>query len=215
MPRKRQMRSTRKFSFFFGSEKLNLYVHFALIGPISRSATYSLQIKPNKTVSTNPLNPFDSIDSSITPKWDSSPSEFDYIPFVSNRNLWMARNKPTAGIEIKVHSRHGEHEVQPAAARSRPSGTSPTEFGQYRPFKKWVPWLVPVFVVANSVMFTISMYVNDCPKNSASCVGRFLGRFSFQPLKENPLLGPSSSTWVSFFFYWVFVGLICCLITIV
>ncbi|KGN65729.1 RHOMBOID-like protein 1 isoform X1 [Cucumis sativus] len=106
----------------------------------------------------------------------------------------MARDKPTAGIEIKVHSRHGEHEVQPAAARSRPSGTSPIEFGQYRPFKKWVPWLVPVFVVANSVMFTISMYVNDCPKNSASCIGRFLGRFSFQPLKENPLLGPSSST---------------------
>ncbi|XP_038895553.1 RHOMBOID-like protein 1 [Benincasa hispida] len=106
----------------------------------------------------------------------------------------MARDKPTAGIEIKVHSRHGEPEVQPVAARSRPSGTSPTEFGQYRPFKKWVPWLVPVFVVANSVLFTISMYVNDCPKNSASCVGRFLGRFSFQPLKENPLLGPSSST---------------------
>lgn len=113
----------------------------------------------------------------------------------------MARDKPTAGFEIKVHPRHGEPEVHPAerdplaaAARSRPSGSSPAGFGQFRPFKKWVPWLVPVFVVANSVLFSISMYVNDCPKNSASCVGRFLGRFSFQPLKENPLLGPSSST---------------------
>jgi hypothetical protein len=40
------------------------------------------------------------------------------------------------------------------------------------------------------------MYVNDCPKNSFSdtCVASFLGRFSFQPLKENPLFGPSSST---------------------
>ncbi|XAR50926.1 hypothetical protein NMG60_11005393 [Bertholletia excelsa] len=41
-------------------------------------------------------------------------------------------------------------------------------------------------------MFVITMYVNDCPKNSVSCVARFLGRFSFQPFKENPLLGPSS-----------------------
>ncbi|KAK9126967.1 hypothetical protein Scep_015813 [Stephania cephalantha] len=38
------------------------------------------------------------------------------------------------------------------------------------------------------------MYINDCPKNSGSCVVRFLGRFSFQPFKENPLLGPSSTT---------------------
>ncbi|KAJ7947638.1 Rhomboid-like protein [Quillaja saponaria] len=40
------------------------------------------------------------------------------------------------------------------------------------------------------------MYVNNCPKNSAgsSGVAKFLGRFSFQPLKENPLLGPSATT---------------------
>ncbi|XP_016169986.2 RHOMBOID-like protein 1 isoform X1 [Arachis ipaensis] len=40
------------------------------------------------------------------------------------------------------------------------------------------------------------MYVNDCPKHlfRGSCVASFLGRFSFQPLKENPLLGPSSYT---------------------
>ncbi|CBI16118.3 unnamed protein product, partial [Vitis vinifera] len=38
------------------------------------------------------------------------------------------------------------------------------------------------------------MFINNCPKNSVSCVADFLGRFSFQPLKENPLLGPSSST---------------------
>ncbi|CAL0324435.1 unnamed protein product [Lupinus luteus] len=38
------------------------------------------------------------------------------------------------------------------------------------------------------------MYVNDCPKNSVSCIARFLHRFSFQPFKENPLLGPSSFT---------------------
>ncbi|KAM6586980.1 hypothetical protein CsatA_009585 [Cannabis sativa] len=47
-------------------------------------------------------------------------------------------------------------------------------------------------------MFIVVMYVNDCPKNNSgfqgNCVARFLGRFSFQPLKENPLFGASSST---------------------
>jgi hypothetical protein len=55
-------------------------------------------------------------------------------------------------------------------------------------------WLVPLMVAANVVLFLISMYVNDCPKNSSRCYATFLGRFSFQPTKENPLLGPSSST---------------------
>ncbi|GKV23072.1 hypothetical protein SLEP1_g32852 [Rubroshorea leprosula] len=64
--------------------------------------------------------------------------------------------------------------------------------------KQWTSWLVPVFVVANVAMFVLVMYVNDCPKNNlgfgGDCVARFLGRLSFQPLKENPLFGPSSST---------------------
>ncbi|XP_071692320.1 RHOMBOID-like protein 2 [Rutidosis leptorrhynchoides] len=65
--------------------------------------------------------------------------------------------------------------------------------------KQWTSWLVPMFVVANVAMFLIIMIVNDCPKNHNSslegdCVAKFLGRLSFQPLKENPLFGPSSST---------------------
>ncbi|XP_019454071.1 PREDICTED: RHOMBOID-like protein 1 [Lupinus angustifolius] len=65
-----------------------------------------------------------------------------------------------------------------------------------RPFKRWFPWLVPSFVVANVALFVITMYKNNCPKHSFpdSCFANFLGRFSFQPLKQNPLLGPSSST---------------------
>ncbi|KAL3834481.1 hypothetical protein ACJIZ3_009217 [Penstemon smallii] len=67
----------------------------------------------------------------------------------------------------------------------------------------WVSWLIPVFVVANIVMFVLEMYFNNCPKNiknrgssygNGNCVAKFLGRFSFQPLRENPLFGPSSST---------------------
>ncbi|KAF8698444.1 hypothetical protein HU200_035184 [Digitaria exilis] len=50
------------------------------------------------------------------------------------------------------------------------------------------------------------MYVNNCPAHASSlsprrgggggsCVARgFLHRFAFQPLRENPLLGPSSAT---------------------
>ncbi|XP_052182888.1 RHOMBOID-like protein 3 isoform X1 [Diospyros lotus] len=62
----------------------------------------------------------------------------------------------------------------------------------------WTSWLIPVFVVANVAVFLVSMYINNCPKHNYrfhdKCVARFLGRFSFQPLGENPLLGPSSST---------------------
>ncbi|KAJ6714505.1 RHOMBOID-LIKE PROTEIN 2 [Salix viminalis] len=64
--------------------------------------------------------------------------------------------------------------------------------------KQWTSWLIPMFVVANIAVFIVVMYVNDCPKRNfgseRSCVAKFLGRFSFQPLKENPLFGPSSAT---------------------
>lgn len=64
--------------------------------------------------------------------------------------------------------------------------------------KVWTSWIVPAFVVANVAMFIAAMFVNNCPQNNlgfnGGCVANFLGRFSFQPLKENPLFGPSSST---------------------
>ncbi|KAJ0969505.1 hypothetical protein J5N97_022382 [Dioscorea zingiberensis] len=56
-------------------------------------------------------------------------------------------------------------------------------------------WVVSLFVVVQLVAFVATMLINDCPRRSAGhCVLRSLGRFSFQPLHENPLLGPSSST---------------------
>ncbi|MFS8029568.1 putative peptidase S54, rhomboid, Rhomboid-like superfamily [Helianthus anomalus] len=65
--------------------------------------------------------------------------------------------------------------------------------------KQWTSWLIPMIVVANVAMFIVIMLVNDCPNNHNStlegdCVAKFLGRLSFQPLKQNPLFGPSSST---------------------
>ncbi|TYG58492.1 hypothetical protein ES288_D08G227700v1 [Gossypium darwinii] len=48
------------------------------------------------------------------------------------------------------------------------------------------------------LFFFVVMYINDCPNNNlgfeGSCVAKFLGKLSFQPLKENPLFGPSSHT---------------------
>jgi hypothetical protein len=68
--------------------------------------------------------------------------------------------------------------------------------------RKWWPWLVPTVIVACIAVFVVEMWVNDCPKHGSAlgagqpCVAGFLRRFSFQPLRENPLLGPSSATYV-------------------
>ncbi|KAF8103563.1 hypothetical protein N665_0188s0492 [Sinapis alba] len=56
-------------------------------------------------------------------------------------------------------------------------------------------WLVSVFVLLQIVVFAVTMGVNDCSRNSNDhCAAKLLGRFSFQPLSENPMLGPSAST---------------------
>ncbi|XP_074564893.1 RHOMBOID-like protein 3 [Curcuma longa] len=63
--------------------------------------------------------------------------------------------------------------------------------------RAWVAWLVPGFVLACVGVFVAEMYVNNCPAHPhplGSCVAGFLHRFSFQPTRQNPLLGPSSST---------------------
>ncbi|KAL3536406.1 hypothetical protein ACH5RR_004867 [Cinchona calisaya] len=105
-------------------------------------------------------------------------------------------------VQISVHSRRGSNTIHPVGVQqpplstssAAPPGTPPVLYSEIKHFKKWVFWLIPVFVVANVVMFVITMSVNNCPKNSVSCVAGFLGRLSFQPFKENPLLGPSSTT---------------------
>ncbi|TKY48412.1 RHOMBOID protein 1 [Spatholobus suberectus] len=113
----------------------------------------------------------------------------------------MGRDPSSATVEVKVHPRRDDSTVHPGRGRRpspSPSPPSPPAVHDrdFSLFKRWFPWLVPAFVVANIVVFIVTMYVNDCPKHSflGSCVASFLGRFSFQPLKENPLFGPSSST---------------------
>ncbi|KAF3445743.1 hypothetical protein FNV43_RR10920 [Rhamnella rubrinervis] len=56
-------------------------------------------------------------------------------------------------------------------------------------------WLVSVFVILHIIAFVATMLVNDCWRKSyGDCAFKALGRLSFQPLSENPLLGPSAST---------------------
>lgn len=55
-------------------------------------------------------------------------------------------------------------------------------------------WVVSVLVIIDIGVFIATMLVNDCWTNShGDCALPTLGRFSFQPLSENPLLGPSQS----------------------
>lgn len=65
-------------------------------------------------------------------------------------------------------------------------------------------WLISLFVILHIVAFTATMVVNDCwHKSGGDCAFKAFGRLSFQPLSENPLLGPSASTWVWFSRSWL------------
>ena len=63
-------------------------------------------------------------------------------------------------------------------------------------YRRWSPWLVSAATVACVAIFLVTMYGNDCPRHNSNCTAGFLGRFAFQPRRENPLLGPSYATYV-------------------
>lgn len=108
----------------------------------------------------------------------------------------MTQEQPPE-VHTSVNSRRVENATHPVDVEAPPlprPANGPAMDREIKQLKKWFPWLTISFVVANVVMFVITMYVNNCPKNPGSCVVGFLGRLSFQPLKENPLLGPSVST---------------------
>ncbi|MCO5592631.1 hypothetical protein L7F22_046634 [Adiantum nelumboides] len=54
--------------------------------------------------------------------------------------------------------------------------------------------LVFSIVALNIGVFFVTMYINNCPNTTKSCLLPFLHRLSFQPLSENALIGPSSQT---------------------
>ncbi|KAK9668702.1 hypothetical protein RND81_13G079500 [Saponaria officinalis] len=98
-------------------------------------------------------------------------------------------------LEQEIPLRGNSKAIHSADIENNPLTTAATRASLApKVYKKWSPWLIVLVVVANIVMFFITMYVNNCPKYSLSCVATSLGRFSFQPFKENPLLGPTSTT---------------------
>ncbi|CAI9301193.1 unnamed protein product [Lactuca saligna] len=107
-----------------------------------------------------------------------------------------AKNSP-AEIEIKVHS-------IPPPVRYPPLYTQPPPLIHhhipppplyYHFSEEWFPWLVPFIFIVNVALFVLSMYINNCPLHSRSCIGvQMLQRFAFENVQENPLLGPSSAT---------------------
>ncbi|KAK9276828.1 hypothetical protein L1049_006365 [Liquidambar formosana] len=81
------------------------------------------------------------------------------------------------------------------AARPPPPPCNP--YFSPPPRKSWFPWLVLVLFWANIGIFVGTMKKNNCPERigADSCVFyAYLGRYSFQPLDENPLYGPSTTT---------------------
>ncbi|XP_063948670.1 inactive RHOMBOID-like protein 8 [Daucus carota subsp. sativus] len=78
---------------------------------------------------------------------------------------------------------------------SVPVGAPKVPFFRSLKQRKENGWIISLFVFLHVVAFATTMFVNNCWRNShRHCALSSLGRFSFQPLAENPLLGPSAST---------------------
>lgn len=89
---------------------------------------------------------------------------------------------------------NGVYPVSPPPPQEEPTTTIMAVDPKKR--TTWLTWLIPLFVLANVVMFVVAMYKNNCPAHTGGdrCIATWLKRFSFQPWRENPLLGPSSQT---------------------
>jgi hypothetical protein len=66
-----------------------------------------------------------------------------------------------------------------------------------------MPWMVPTFAAIHVLAFILVMSHNNCNMKANiignnACLFSILKRFSFQPLKENPSLGPSASILLEF-----------------
>lgn len=61
------------------------------------------------------------------------------------------------------------------------------------------PWIIPALALIHLIAFILAMSHNNCDRKDANdCIFAFVKRFSFQPLKENPLLGPSAISLLDF-----------------
>lgn len=119
----------------------------------------------------------------------------------------MPRRGKTAVVRIDAYGRRPKSTHGPGHHGQQHRPRTPQK--EFRPFRRWLPFLVPLFVAANVGLFMLTMYVNDCPAHAAAAdaaigeaavqaqgclLQQKLGRFAFQPYRKNPLIGPSSTT---------------------
>ncbi|GMH31340.1 hypothetical protein Nepgr_033183 [Nepenthes gracilis] len=115
-------------------------------------------------------------------------------PETNLQSNFVARNS--------MESRRNDHiPVEMKPSRLFDIGNCDTEQEQGMPFfrsfskNREITWVISLFVLLHLVAFATTMFANNCWRNSqGDCALKFLGRMSFQPLSENPLLGPSAST---------------------
>ncbi|RAL46406.1 hypothetical protein DM860_015399 [Cuscuta australis] len=117
----------------------------------------------------------------------------------------MTAEEETAKYETKVDIKSSSSALPPPPALAPPrlslAGDDLAEekrvnFPFFRPLsqKSENAWIISLFVIVHLIVFTATMIVNDCWHNShGQCSVKFLRMVSFQPLHENPLLGPSAS----------------------
>lgn len=70
-------------------------------------------------------------------------------------------------------------------------------FGRDSDDKTHTPWLSVTLTISYAIIFIMTMQHNNCPENAVNknlCLLPALGKFSFQPWSENPLLGSSGRT---------------------
>jgi hypothetical protein len=118
---------------------------------------------------------------------------------MSNADMEAGRAPATTGIKPppgRYNTSGDGYNAAPAPYPYPPQQPSPFYYDHEAAHERHHrSWLVPAVVVANVAMFLAVMFYNDCPGGGGDCVGRkYLRRFSFQPLTENPLLGPSAAT---------------------
>jgi membrane associated rhomboid family serine protease len=87
---------------------------------------------------------------------------------------------------------HAQYKFQPSPLNV-PQPPAPEEEK-----RRWIPFLIPTILIANILVFVLTMYYNNCPAHISTsepkCVLPWLHRFSFQSFRENPMLGPSALT---------------------
>lgn len=76
--------------------------------------------------------------------------------------------------------------------------------GQRESERGRTPWMIPALALIHLIAFILAMSHNNCDRKGTdggendNCIFTLVKRFPFQPLTENPLLGPSAISLLDF-----------------